>query len=85
MTKLGYCFLEKKIVFKKNFCQCLKKIYSLKTIPSISVKRGKKDGLGVRERDKRRNRYKQRERESKSGERMRKERKKKRDTDQAGF
>lgn len=51
MTKLGYCFLEKKIVFKKNFCQCLKKIYSLKTIPSISVKRGKKDGLGVRERE----------------------------------
>lgn len=51
MTKLGYCFLEKKIVFKKNFCQCLKKIYSLKTIPSISVKRGKKDGSGVRERE----------------------------------
>lgn len=61
--KTGLLLFGKKIVFKKNFCQCLKKIYSLKTIPSISVKRGKKDGSGVRERDKRRNRYKQRERE----------------------
>lgn len=80
MTKLGYCFLEKKIVFKKNFCQCLKKIYSLKTIPSISVKRGKKDGSGVRERETRGETDISRERE-----RMRKERKKERYTDQAGF
>lgn len=61
--KTGLLLSRKKNIFKKNFCQCLKKIYSLKTIPSISVKRGKKDGSGVRERDKRRNRYKQRERE----------------------
>lgn len=78
MTKLGYCFLEKKIVFKKNFCQCLKKIYSLKTIPSISVKRGKKDGSGVRERETRGETDISREREDEK-------RKKERYTDQAGF